>query len=153
MQSVLGKRTTSKLSSQGWMAPVKIITISSTETAVMVLCIAQDFCCLGMSLSARLFSKLSFSVGHLNTATSLDPLSHLHASLIQIKRFYSMNSSPWSHILCSKHLSSSFQTSIYSFGPHGRQTLSEVAVHLADKYFPVIEKRTSRLSGSCRAAV
>lgn len=147
MQSVLGKRTTSKISSQGWMAPVQIITISSTETAVMVLCF------LGTSLSTRLFCKLSlwcWPPEHSNFPRSTFPSP---CFTNWIKGFCSMNSSPWSHILCSKHLSSSFQTSIYSFGPHGWHTLSEVAVHLADKYFPVIEKRTSRSPGSCRAAV
>lgn len=153
MQSVLGKRTTSKISSQGWMAPVKI-SLSAAQRL-------QSWCSAQHRISAvwgplplpGSSASSAFSVGHLNKATSLDPLSHLHASLIWIKRFCSMNSSPWSHILWSKHLSSSFHTSIYSFGPHGWHTLSEVAVHLADKYFPVIEKRTSRSSGSCRAAV
>ena len=43
---------------------------------------------------------------------------------------------PESQTLCSKHLSSSFQVSKYSSGPHGRHTLSEVVVHLEDMYFP-----------------
>lgn len=43
---------------------------------------------------------------------------------------------PASQTLCSKHFSSSFQVSKYSSGPQGRHTLSEVGVHLEDRYVP-----------------
>lgn len=94
----------------------------------------------------RRFSERNFNTALLGAeahpaVVRLLPLSPRDAAPLDLKTPLSplpagMAGSPVSHTLCSKHLSSSFQVSRYSSLPQGRQTLSEVVVHLVDMYVP-----------------